>query len=159
FFLMLSAPLLFSQTPCVRGFATAGGKSYACNGLPLQSYISAATMGAAEAQDSWGWTDPSDGKDYAVVAVDSVPALAEISNATSPKCLARLDSQVSWSLWRDVKVYKNYAFIVSDANGNHGMQIFDLKRLRTLTGNPAVTYTKAQTDGNLFWDGTGINKK
>jgi choice-of-anchor B domain-containing protein len=70
-----------------------------------------------------------------------------------------LDSQVSSSLWRDVKVYKNYAFIVSDANGNHGMQIFDLKRLRTLTGNPAVTYTKSQTDGNLFWDGTGINKK
>lgn len=159
FFLMLSAPLLFSQTPCVGGFATVGGKSYPCNGLTLQSYISAATMGAAEAQDSWGWTDPSNGKEYAIVALDNGTAFVDISNPTSPKYLARLDSQVSSSLWRDVKVYKNYAFIVSDANGNHGMQIFDLKRLRTLTGNPAVTYTKAQTDGNLFWDGTGINKK
>ena len=56
-------------------------------------------------------------------------------------------------------MYKNYAFIVSDANGNHGMQIFDLKRLRTLTGSPAVTYTKTQADGNLFWDGTASNRK
>jgi choice-of-anchor B domain-containing protein len=148
-----------AQTPCVNGFATVGGKSYPCNGLTLQSYISAATMGAAEGQDSWGWTDPQSGKEYAIVALDNGTAFVDISNPTSPKYLARLDSQVSSSLWRDVKVYKNYAFIVSDANGNHGMQIFDLKRLRTLTGNPAVTYTKSQTDGNLFWDGTGINKK
>jgi choice-of-anchor B domain-containing protein len=148
-----------AQTPCVGGFATVGGKSYPCNGLTLQSYISAATMGAAEGQDSWGWTDPQSGKEYAIVALDNGTAFVDISNPTSPKYLARLNSQVSSSLWRDVKVYKNYAFIVSDANGNHGMQIFDLKRLRTLTGSPAITYTKTQTDGNLFWDGTGSSRK
>lgn len=148
-----------AQTPCVNGFATVGGKSYPCNGLTLQSYISAATMGAAEAQDSWGWTDPQSGKEYAIVALDNGTAFVDISNPTSPKYLARLNSQVASSLWRDVKVYKNFAFIVSDANGNHGMQIFDLKRLRTLTGSPAVTYTKSQTDGNLYWDGTQSFKK
>lgn len=148
-----------AQTPCVNGYATVGGKSYPCNGLTLQSYISAATMGAAEAQDSWGWTDPQSGKEYAIVALDNGTAFVDISNPTNPKYLARLDTQVSSSLWRDVKVYKNYAFIVSDANGNHGMQIFDLKRLRTLTGNPAVNYTKTQSDGNLFWDGTGSSRK
>jgi choice-of-anchor B domain-containing protein len=148
-----------AQTPCVNGFATVGGKSYPCNGLTLQSYISSATMDAAEAQDSWGWTDPQSGKEYAIVALDNGTAFVDISNPTNPKYLAKLNTQVSSSLWRDVKVYKNYAFIVSDANGNHGMQIFDLKRLRTLTGSPAVTYSKTQADGNLFWDGTGTSRK
>lgn len=158
-FFTLCSITAISQTPCVGGFATVGGKSYPCNGITLQSYISSATMGAAEAQDSWGWTDPLNGKEYAIVALDNGTAFVDISNPTSPKYLARLNSQVGSSLWRDVKVYKNHAFIVSDANGNHGMQIFDLKRLRPLTGSPAVTYTKNQTDGNLFWDGTASNRK
>lgn len=149
----------FAQTPCVNGYATVGGQSYPCNGLTLQSYISSATMGANESQDSWGWTDPQSGKEYAIVALDNGTAFVDISNPTSPKYLARLDSQVGSSLWRDVKVYKNHAFIVSDANGNHGMQIFDLRRLRTLTGSSPVTFTKSQTDGNLFWDGSGPSKK
>lgn len=148
-----------AQTPCINGYATVGGKSYPCNGLTLQSYISAATMGAAEAQDSWGWTDPQSGKEYAIVALDNGTAFVDISNPTNPKYLARLNTQVSSSLWRDVKVYKDHAFIVSDANGNHGMQIFDLRRLRTLTGSSPVTFTKSQTDGNLFWDGTGSSRK
>jgi len=36
------------------------------------------------------------------------------------------------SIWRDAKVYNNYAFIVSEAT-NHGMQIFDLTTLRGVT--------------------------
>jgi choice-of-anchor B domain-containing protein len=34
-------------------------------------------------------------------------------------------------IWRDIKVYDDHAFIVSEAS-NHGMQIFDLTRLGTL---------------------------
>ncbi|MDN3724746.1 choice-of-anchor B family protein [Aequorivita sp. SDUM287046] len=151
--------ITIAQTPCINGFATVGGKSYPCNGLTLQSYISSSTMGAKESQDSWGWTDPQSGKEYAIIALDNGTAFVDISNPTSPKYLARLNTHVGSSLWRDVKVYKNHAFIVSDANGNHGMQIFDLRRLRTLSGNPAITFTKTQTDGNLFWDGSGSNRK
>jgi len=32
------------------------------------------------------------------------------------------------STWRDIKVYKKYAFVVSEAR-NHGMQIYDLSKL------------------------------
>src|SRR5690554_3994650 len=121
-FLLLCSFLALAQAPCINGFATYGGKSYPCNGLTLQSYISSATMGANEAHDSWGWTDTQSGKEYAVVALDNGTSFVDISNPTSPKYLARLNTQVGSSLWRDVKIYKNHAFIVSDANGNHGMQ-------------------------------------
>jgi choice-of-anchor B domain-containing protein len=36
------------------------------------------------------------------------------------------------STWRDVKVIGNYAYIVSEAR-NHGLQVFDLTRLRGKT--------------------------
>jgi len=34
------------------------------------------------------------------------------------------------SFWREIKTYKHYAYIVSDGARNHGMQVFDLDRLR-----------------------------
>lgn len=41
------------------------------------------------------------------------------------------------SNWRDIKVHANHAFVVSEASG-HGLQIFDLTRLRT--GTPTTIY-------------------
>ncbi len=151
---------LNAQIPCVNGFIDLNGNGtqqnneYPCEGLTLQSYISAAAMGAAEGQDSWGWTDmDGNGDEYAVVGLDNGTAFVNITNPTSPKYLGRLNSHTGSSLWRDVKVYKNHAYIVSDGNGNHGMQIFDLTRLRGLNGTPAVNFTE---DGWLTW-GTGSN--
>jgi choice-of-anchor B domain-containing protein len=42
------------------------------------------------------------------------------------------------NLWRDIKVYRNHAYIVSDGAGPHGMQVFDLTRLRDVTSPPAT---------------------
>ena len=43
------------------------------------------------------------------------------------------------SLWRDIKVYADHAFIVSEASG-HGMQVFDLTKLRNVP-NPPITFS------------------
>ncbi|MDQ2069168.1 choice-of-anchor B family protein [Natronospira bacteriovora] len=42
------------------------------------------------------------------------------------------------SAWRDAKVYADHAFIVSEEAG-HGMQVFDLRRLRDVS-DPPVTF-------------------
>jgi choice-of-anchor B domain-containing protein len=150
-FACIVAPLLQAQTPCSGG--TAG--SYPCNGLTLQSRLTIAQMGGqsygggdpAEAQDSWGWTDSSTGKEYALVAMNDRTAFVDITNPNAPFFLGHLPSQTSTSWWRDVKVYNNHAYIVSDDNGNHGMQIFDLTKLRNVT-NPPVTFND---DGWKTW--------
>ena len=41
------------------------------------------------------------------------------------------------AVWRDVKVFDNHAFVVSDGQ-IHGMQVFDLTRLREYDGAPLV---------------------
>src|SRR5690606_23165721 len=139
FFLMLSAPLLFSQTPCVGGMAG----SFPCDGLTLQGHISITNLGGIgygsgnpkEAQDSWGWTDPLDNKEYAIVTLNDGTAFVDISVPTSPRFLGKLKSTTGTSWWHDVKVYNNYAYIVSE-NPGFGLQIFDLTRLRNLSTSP-----------------------
>jgi len=79
--------------------------------------------------DSWGWTDPDTGKEYALVGLNSHTAFVDISNPSMPILVGALPTATLNSIWRDIKVYQNHAFIVSEASG-HGMQVFDLTRLR-----------------------------
>ena len=56
--------------------------------------------------------------------------------------------------FKDVKVYENHAFIVADNVGAHGMQVFDLTRLRNVASPPeSFTAETVLTNG---WDGSTI---
>jgi len=123
----------FAQTPCESG--TAAG--FPCDGFDLQSKISLSQMNAGGGNDSWGWTDPDNGNEYALVGLDNGTAFIDISDPINPVYLGKLPTYTTSSIWRDIKTYQNYAFIVSEAGG-HGMQIFDLTRLRNVTNPPEV---------------------
>ena len=58
--------IAFSQTPCNSGMA--GG--FPCEGYDLLSQIPLSTMNSTRANDSWGWTDQSDGKEYAIICLN-----------------------------------------------------------------------------------------
>ena len=75
--------------------------------------------------DIWGWTDPQTGKEYALVGMSNGTSFVDISNPENPVYIGRLPTQTNKSTWRDLKVYQNHVFIVSEASG-HGMQVFDL---------------------------------
>jgi len=134
---LMNFAFISAQTPCSGG--NAGG--YPCNGLTLQSFISLSSMNASSGNDSWGWTDPQTGKEYALMGVNNGTVFIDISNPTSPKNLGKLPSHLNRSsAWRDIKTYNNHAFIVSEASG-HGMQVFDLTRLRGLNTDPNRTFS------------------
>ena len=135
-FLIVSCSIIQAQTPCVNGMAGV----YPCDGYDLQVFIPCTDFGADNANDSWGWTDPDNGTEYALIGLDNGTAFLDISNPVNPIYLGKLPTHTSSSLWRDVKVYNNYAFVVSEANG-HGIQIFDLTRLRDVA-NPPETFTE-----------------
>tara|TARA_R100000306_G_scaffold5273_2_gene7698 strand:+ start:10105 stop:12024 length:1920 start_codon:yes stop_codon:yes gene_type:complete len=139
---ILAITQLYAQTPCNNGMAG----PYPCEGLDLQSHISLNEMNAGGGNDSWGWTDPQDGKEYVLMGLDNGTAFIDISDPINPIYLGKLPTHTSSSSWRDVKVYNNYAFVVSEASG-HGMQVFDLTRLRNVT-SPPVSFTEdAHYDG------------
>ena len=100
--------------------------------------------------DCWGWTDPSTGKEYAIAGLTNATSFIDISNPTDPKYLGKLLTQTGNSTWRDMKVYSNHVFIVSDNNSSHGMQVFDLTQLRNADPNNPQNFSNTA----LY---TGIN--
>ncbi len=133
---LFASQFAIAQTPCTGGSAG----PYACNGYDLQSEINLGTLNAGSGNDSWGWTDALDGKEYALIGLSNGTAFIDISDPINPVYLGKLPTHTNSSSWRDVKTYNNHAFIVSEAGG-HGMQVFDLTRLRNVT-SPPVTFTE-----------------
>merc|ERR1711920_1034966 len=75
---------------------------------------------------------------FAIVGMMRGTAFVEITNPTNPIYLGVLPAHVSGSsMWRDIKTYKNYAYVVSEQYG-HGMQIFDLTEL--LDADPSSVF-------------------
>ena len=109
--LLLSIPfLLAGQTLCDMGEAA----GYPCNNVDLMAHMPTSTFGSGiEFNDIWGWTDPLDGKEYALLGMTNGTAFVDISNPVNPVYLGALPTETSSSLWRDIKVYNNYAFIES----------------------------------------------
>ena len=120
---------------CIDGHAKfeLNGKEYEfeCDGYDLMGYISLDEMNADSGNDSWGWTDSTTGKEYALMGLDNGTGIIDISIPTSPLYLGKIPTATEPSSWRDLKVFNDHVFIVSEAEG-HGMQVFDLKQLRGL---------------------------
>ncbi|MCB1743303.1 MAG: choice-of-anchor B family protein, partial [Gammaproteobacteria bacterium] len=132
-------------TPCVDGEA----EGFPCHRVDLVAHVSLSELGVAgqEGNDLWGWTDPDTGKEYALMGVESGTVFVDVSDEGHPEVLGRLPTHSSSSIWRDVKVYQNYALIVSEAS-DHGLQVFDLTRLRNVI-SPPVTFTEDAHYGNF----------
>jgi choice-of-anchor B domain-containing protein len=84
--------------------------------------------------DIWGWTDPQTKREWAIVGRRDGTTFVDITDPTKPIVAADLPltEGARPNSWRDMKVYKDHAYIVADGAGPHGMQIFDLTRLRTI---------------------------
>mmetsp|Transcript_20771 Transcript_20771/g.47141 ORF Transcript_20771/g.47141 Transcript_20771/m.47141 type:complete len:529 (-) Transcript_20771:198-1784(-) len=146
-----------SSAECIDGFA--GG--YPCNGVNLLSMLSLNELNAAftssvntSGNDVWGWT--YDKREFALMGLGGGTAFVEITDPYEPKYLGVLETAGNkyGSNWRDIKIYKNYALIVSE-NSGHGMQIFDLKQLLTASaGNnvwsESARYTEIGQCHNVF---------
>ena len=117
--------------PCTSGMAGI----YPCNGYDFLGQISLAELNAASGNDIWGWTDTTNGKEYALVGLNNGTAFVDITDTEELIYLGKLPSATVSSSWRDIKVYQDHAFIVSEAGG-HGMQVFDLTKLRNVMNAP-----------------------
>ena len=134
---------------CVDG--SAGG--YSCKGISLEKRLALESMEGTMGNDLWGWTDSETGKEYALMGMSNGTAFVDVSDPQIPRFLGRLPTETVASLWRDIKVYRDHAYIVADAAGAHGMQVFDLTRLRGLSGSaefsPDMVYDGFEHSHNL----------
>lgn len=149
---------------------------YTCSHIELLGSLTRAQMGADDStvedsvNDMWGWTDPDNGKEYAIVGMYHGTAFIDVSDPENPRFLGRLPSpsenppaaesvlkachdgcgeepapvEESASRWSDIKVYEHYAYIVSEQD-YHGMLVFDLHDLRGVVTPQTFTAIKHVT--------------
>ena len=122
-------PLSTGAAMCTNGRAG----DFPCDGISLHRRVALAVMGGNAGNDIWGWSDAQTGQEYALMGMDNGTAFVDVSDPENPVFLGRLPTQTEASSWRDIKVYRDHAYIVADNAGAHGMQVFDLTRLRGLS--------------------------
>ena len=120
-------------TPCQNGMAG----NFPCDNVDLLAFLPNGMLGGGTGNEVWGWTDPLTGKEYALYGRSSGTSFVDLSTPDAPVYLGNLPANAANSTWRSIRVYANYAFIGSEAT-NHGMQIFDLTRLRNVAAPPAT---------------------
>lgn len=145
-FALVASLTLSAQTPCDKGMAG----DYPCNQINLLSHLSPTDLQAIQhggfyANDLWGWTDPETQSEYVILGLKDGVVFIDVTTPTAPVIIGKLPepptaasraSRVMHgekSTWRDIKVANNYAYIVSDLNADHGMQVVDLTRLKDET--------------------------
>ena len=109
-----------------------------CDHVDLLSFVPWEELGGARGarlNDVWGWTDPETGREYAIVCLMDGTSFVDVTDPSNPRFLGNLPMTEGSraNTWRDAKVFNNHAFIVADGAGEHGMQVFDLTRLRDVT--------------------------
>ncbi|MEO0556696.1 MAG: choice-of-anchor B family protein [Bacteroidota bacterium] len=157
-FALLFAASAAAQVPCTNGSATLNGVTYECDGIDVLSNIPVGVNNpfrTGALNDIWGWTDPTNGKEYALVGTRSGTVFVDVSTPTAPRVLGKLTSTGGINTtWRDIKVYRDHAFVGSEATG-HGIQVFDLTRLRGLSEDanrdfaPDVLYDEVGSSHNV----------
>ena len=149
---LLSKPINYAAVTGGRVNCAGGEASvFKCDQVDLISFLPVSEIGGARGvrvNDLWGWTDPETGREYALVGRLDGTSFIDVTDAANPKYLGNLPMTegANASTWRDIKVYKNHAFIVADGAGEHGMQVFDLTQLRDLRNAPRTFTETAHYD-------------
>jgi len=124
-----------SAQPCSGG-ASAG--QFPCENILLQSQIKLSRFPdhPVAASNLWGYVDPDDNREYALVGLSNQLAVVEVTNPTRPRIVGAVSGHNS--SWREVKAYSvfnsktgkwdGYAYVVTEADQG-GLQVIDLSDL------------------------------
>ncbi|MCP3917064.1 MAG: choice-of-anchor B family protein [bacterium] len=129
-------PKLLDRTPSYRGPGYSPGLGgnpvtgqsvgFSSQNVYLRSWLTMSDLGVAgeEGSDCWGYTSPS-GREYAIFTSSTDTIFIEITIPSSPQIIAHIDG--SNSIWRDVKVWGDRAYIVTEGGG--GIQVVSMANI------------------------------
>ena len=118
---------------------TVNSGGYPCDNVELMDVESLSVLGGGDnGNDCWGWVDHETGREIAIFGRSNGTSFIDVTDPTDMKYFANLPTATSPSLWRDIKVYGEYAYIVSEA-GDHGLQIVHMPNLMGLSTDEVTT--------------------
>lgn len=130
------------------GLANGG---FASSKMALRSWMTISELhnGSSSCNDCTGYVSPS-GREYAIIGTNRGSAFVEITDPGNPQLIQYRSG--SSSTWRDMKVFGEYAYAVSEGGG--GIQCFDLTNIDNgVVPNPqSVTSGGTQSSHNVAID-------
>ncbi|MCC7015268.1 MAG: choice-of-anchor B family protein [Planctomycetes bacterium] len=156
-----------TNAPAGQSMAGAGtARAFPANNVRMLSWLTLSDFGvpsSGNANVCWGYVSPS-GTNYALVGLSTGTGFVRLTDPSNPEIITVMSGPQS--LWRDVRVFGQYAYAVSE--GGQGVQVFNLAQIDndviTLAGTFATTGTTAthtvwiDTDsGFLYRAGGGSN--
>lgn len=77
----------------------------------------------------WGWTNPVDNRNYAIIGSQLGTHIIDITNPSSPVQADFVAGRRSDVVWREYKTYQHYLYMCSDDAAPNSFQIADLSYL------------------------------
>ena len=76
----------------------------------------------------WGWADGT-GNEYALIGSTTGVYFVNVTNPSSPVVADFVAGRRSGCIWREIKTYSHYAYLISDDGSPNSFQIVDLQYL------------------------------
>lgn len=109
------------------------------DGIELLSWIPIPEFGDFNsANDCWGYVSDS-GREYAILGLSGGTAFVEVTDPSLPEIIDVIPGPES--LWRDMKTYQDYCYVVTEGTGA-GIQVIDLTDIDS--GNVSLINTVNQ---------------
>lgn len=77
----------------------------------------------------WGWYQSSKNKEYAIVGTSSQTYFIEVTNPSNPIIRDSVKARRQGCVWREIKNYQNFCYIISDDASPNSFQIADMQYL------------------------------
>lgn len=107
----------------------------------------------------WGWHDGA-GKEYAIIGTGPGVYFVEVTNPASPQLRDFVQGRRDSCIWREIKTYGNYCYMVSDDGSPNSFQIADMSYLPDsvhLVHDDTTIFKRSHTiwvDGNKLYCGS-----
>ncbi|MEO7156176.1 MAG: choice-of-anchor B family protein [Vicinamibacterales bacterium] len=121
------------EVKCENGMA----KEWECGNTGVLAFMPISAIGGKRGtmiSGNWGWTDAETGRDYALIGRNDGTSFVDVTDPTRPRYLGEmpLPKTAQAAIWKEMKTLGHYALVVGDNSAHHGIQIFDLHRLRNV---------------------------
>ncbi|MBP7809750.1 MAG: choice-of-anchor B family protein [Bacteroidia bacterium] len=106
--------------------------TYPSSNINLIGFINpetVSTSGGVKYSGCWGYNQTSKNKEYAVVGSSKGTYFIDITAPASPTVCDYVAGTSSPGVWREVNIYQNYAYVVSDNSPPNSFQIIDMQYL------------------------------
>ncbi|MEV6596358.1 choice-of-anchor B family protein [Actinoplanes sp. NPDC051346] len=127
---------------------------YPCKNVDLLSFLPQSELGGGGSSSMWYWLDTSDSNEYVLYCRSNGVSFVNVTDPLNPKYVGNLPAANGTnSSWCDIRTYQNHAYIGKDSV-THGIQVFNLTRLRGVTTTQTFTpdaHFTGLTNSHTLW--------